>query len=462
MDTTLLKDKDLILTKLKDSMRASRGIPALEGTANEVLKKINSGGGSHIDELAALITGDFALTQRILKLVNSPMYAPFSKGTKSVSEALRILGSRAVVHLILSALIIDESDVQEDEEMVKAMMASELTQCLGGREGSEDATIASLLYNVGKLVTARFLPKENMRIERLVDMGYSADSAELAVLHLPIKELGAEVARWWHLPNDIVSIINGTGDKSLIAIAQFATTAVSLMRAGLTEEVGALLAKQDFSDESRNKLIKFVEDKARQAMNEPRRIRAPAVPDAPEFNELGVEEGLAVLSEYIRAKDVTDRLVIPAFVNGLREVVKASHCLILAPDKTGAYVVTQGSGDDLSKIGESLILTHRGRTTVAQALLVNSVDVMVLDLAKFNTRSLPDKFMELFPDAKMLSMLPVLTKDKFIGCVLFLVWSVPYALGALDVARLKKLRVSCSEHLTATDRIKNEDQKDTV
>ena len=68
---------DLSLEKLFAAMQNSKGYPALESTVASVLATLRNPKKGHRD-LAHHVVGDFALTQRTLKLANSAMYAPIS------------------------------------------------------------------------------------------------------------------------------------------------------------------------------------------------------------------------------------------------------------------------------------------------------------------------------------------------------------------------------------------------
>ena len=68
--------KTNILVKLFDKMKLSKGLPALASTVETVLSKLND---DDFTEVMLDITSDFALTQQVLQMANSAMYAPFAK-----------------------------------------------------------------------------------------------------------------------------------------------------------------------------------------------------------------------------------------------------------------------------------------------------------------------------------------------------------------------------------------------
>ena len=53
------------------------------------------------------VLSDPALTQKVLRLANSPMYAVFGGGINTVSKAVIVLGTEAIGHLALGLKLID-------------------------------------------------------------------------------------------------------------------------------------------------------------------------------------------------------------------------------------------------------------------------------------------------------------------------------------------------------------------
>jgi len=95
------------------AMHDSRGIPARERSVASVLGALD-GGDAPAQGAVPFIIEDFALTQKVLKLANSAMYAPFGAGTASVSSAMAVLGTEAVLHLVLGADLVSEEELQND------------------------------------------------------------------------------------------------------------------------------------------------------------------------------------------------------------------------------------------------------------------------------------------------------------------------------------------------------------
>ena len=111
-----------ILEKLLQAMTASKGIRASEHAVASVLGALDSGLDGK-QEVVEHIIEDVALTQKVLRLANSTMYAPFGYGSASVSSALAVLGSEAVLHLVLGADLVSEEDLKKDESLSRTLLA---------------------------------------------------------------------------------------------------------------------------------------------------------------------------------------------------------------------------------------------------------------------------------------------------------------------------------------------------
>ena len=219
-----------ILDKLLQAMQGAKGVPASERAVASVLGALdNSLESKHA--VVRHIVEDFALTQKVLKLANSSMYAPFGSGSASVSSALDVLGSEAVLHLVLGADLVSDEELQKDDNLSRTLLASELARnaC---EARAEDASIATLMVEIGRLMSSKYLPDETAAIARLVAGGQEPQDAATAVLGLSYQALGVELATRWNLPDAIRATIDGTGDPLLVGIARFSSAASALIHEG--------------------------------------------------------------------------------------------------------------------------------------------------------------------------------------------------------------------------------------
>jgi HD-like signal output (HDOD) protein len=167
----------------------------------------------HLEKLVAVIISDFSLTQKVLRLANSAMYAPFGGEVTTVSRAVLVLGQETVGHLALGLRLLDGfKGISTDRErakralaevMLTGLVARRLTENSGVREG-EEAVVCALLSRLGELLCVFYAPDEWQQIEhKAAAENLSVDAAAVAVLGIGTTELGQEIAARWGLPGTL-------------------------------------------------------------------------------------------------------------------------------------------------------------------------------------------------------------------------------------------------------------------
>lgn len=167
-----------------------------------------------IDEVVDVIRFDQALTASVLATANSSWSASRTRVT-TVRDAVIRLGTGPVLSVALGSTVrtrlgravpeygLDEGELWEHS--VAASLAGELlTRRATNRPPTETAT-AALLHDVGKLVMARFLDSELLRVLHLAaEEGVTRRKAEFDVLGVDHAELGGLIAQTWRLPGSLV------------------------------------------------------------------------------------------------------------------------------------------------------------------------------------------------------------------------------------------------------------------
>jgi len=229
-----------MLDKLFAAMQDADGVPALEDSVTALLDQF-ADQRKQPRPVADKVIEDVALTQQVLKLANSPMYAPFATDVGSVSSAVKVLGDDAVMHLVLNAPVVSAADLHAQPSLSLTLHAAEIARALGGHR-SEDASIATMMHNLGHLLVARLLPEEFDGIGQRIRAGEAQDAACRGVLGMTYQQVGKEVATRWNLPATIVSVIEGHGDPELQKLAELSNSAAILADQGQHEEAARLVA----------------------------------------------------------------------------------------------------------------------------------------------------------------------------------------------------------------------------
>jgi eukaryotic-like serine/threonine-protein kinase len=199
-------------------MRHKSDFPALSDSLARIQRVTNSESES-VGNLSNEILKDVALTNKLLRMVNSANYSHAGGGSIStVSRAVNLVGFAGIRNMAMSLVLLDHMHNkgharQLKEEFLRALMAGSLADelCKVGRDG-EEAFIGAMFQNLGRLLTEFYLPEEANQVRELVAAARAAspgsDSAAEAtvsvrVLGLSFEELGVGVATAWGLPENL-------------------------------------------------------------------------------------------------------------------------------------------------------------------------------------------------------------------------------------------------------------------
>ncbi|WPL19150.1 HDOD domain protein [Thiorhodovibrio winogradskyi] len=165
-----------------------------------------------IEDLAEVILTDPALAARLLRLVNSALYARQAP-IDSVTRAIPMIGFRALRDLVMatSAVAVFQDLPPERVNMEQfwfhgvacGVAAREIAQRLG-HKGGEQLFLAGLLHGIGKLVFFSRCPRDYLKVlERIENEGLTPAAAEEAIFGFHYATLGGELLRDWHFPERI-------------------------------------------------------------------------------------------------------------------------------------------------------------------------------------------------------------------------------------------------------------------
>ena len=158
------------------------------------------------------VLSDPVLTQKVLRLANSGMYAAFGGAVTTVSRAVMVLGSDAIGHLALGLKLIEElaaaspDSVPAHVEMEKAVLAGIVAQQVAGAAASphaEEAVVCSMLHTLGRMMVTFYMADYWVRLQTHSGVGHESAAAP-DVLGLTMEQLGQATATHWGLPNNLI------------------------------------------------------------------------------------------------------------------------------------------------------------------------------------------------------------------------------------------------------------------
>jgi serine/threonine protein kinase len=167
-------------------MRHKSDFPALSDSVARIQRVANSEDDS-ISDLTHEILKDVALTNKLLRLVNSVHYAHASRGTIStVSRAVSLVGFNAVRNMALSLVLLDHMQDRQHasqmrEEFLRAMMAGTVAaELCGAGQAAEGAFIGAMFQNLGRMLCEFYFPEEARQVRSLVASGRMEGGEESA------------------------------------------------------------------------------------------------------------------------------------------------------------------------------------------------------------------------------------------------------------------------------------------
>ncbi len=199
---------------LLERMQAESDFPALS-EAISAINRIAESDHDGVNELSNHILKDFALTSKLLKLVNAAYYTPLGGGTIStVSRAVVILGFNAVRAIALSLILFDNMENQAHAQLLKeefvrilyaGMLARELARHTPLRE-VEEAFIGAMLHTLGRTLTMCYFPDKMGAITTLIEADALAEEpASTRILGVSFERLGSGIAAHWGFPDSLLA-----------------------------------------------------------------------------------------------------------------------------------------------------------------------------------------------------------------------------------------------------------------
>lgn len=197
-------------------MQRTGDFPTISRTLADINRLTGEDSIANADKLANVILRDFALTSKLLKLVNSAFYGSRAAEITSISQAVVFLGLEKVRMTANSLTFFGhmkgDSSVLKDS-MTKSFLSGLIARHLAQRErlaGTEEAFICGMCQNLGENLVIFYFADEFADInelQRIKELDKSA--AARGVLGVGYAELGAAVAKAWNLPRSIIDSIRG-------------------------------------------------------------------------------------------------------------------------------------------------------------------------------------------------------------------------------------------------------------
>ncbi len=193
-------------------MRHKSDLPALSNTIGEVNRAVSSG-NERSSVLCAAILKDFALTNKLLRMVNTAYFRQFGGSISTVSRAIAILGFDNIRNVVMTLVLFEhlqnksQASALRDEiaaSYLAGVIARDVAHKLGARD-AEESFICGMFHRLGRLLATFYLHDEVQAVDRLVQ-GRAMDEARASkeILGVTYAELGLSIAKHWGFPDGIM------------------------------------------------------------------------------------------------------------------------------------------------------------------------------------------------------------------------------------------------------------------
>jgi HD-like signal output (HDOD) protein len=166
-----------------------------------------------IKTLADTVMCDFALTQKLLRLVNSA--AMGARKVTKVSDAITILGVGQLRAMATAMMLANGGGASKSPAVAAALTDAFVTGLISrnigrmsGLAAVEELFICGMFSPLGELLALYYLADEYAEIvRRVAEEGVQSIAAAREVLGLTFEELGIGVARHWQFPPAIINAL---------------------------------------------------------------------------------------------------------------------------------------------------------------------------------------------------------------------------------------------------------------
>ncbi|MPW24420.1 HDOD domain-containing protein [Alkalibaculum sp. M08DMB] len=192
-------------------------LPALPTIVNDVIK-LTEDPYSTVKDIERVIMKDQGLTSRILRLANSVHYG-YARRISTISEASTLLGFEAIKSMTLAASVnglmikkVPGYGLDENQLWIQSQSCAMISRYISKKiryPYADQAYVAGLLRDIGKMIISYYLvdySKEIMiKIEENPNLSFV--EVEEMVLGFNHSQIGAQVAKKWNLPDELIEAI---------------------------------------------------------------------------------------------------------------------------------------------------------------------------------------------------------------------------------------------------------------
>ncbi|MEK7775303.1 MAG: HDOD domain-containing protein [Candidatus Zixiibacteriota bacterium] len=191
-------------------------------------------------DLAAVIMADHQLTSRILRMANSAFYRESSGKVTTVTQAIILLGTRAVTNLAASATLFEAMNQFSRKSsfdivgfwtrsLATGVMARTLAMRLNRSRLAEEAFMAGFMHDIGQVILAGTFPLQYEKISELERDSNKIHQTEMILLGIDHQDAGEYLTLKWRLPEGLSRVVGHHHDIETLPREKTDTTLTALV-----------------------------------------------------------------------------------------------------------------------------------------------------------------------------------------------------------------------------------------
>jgi HD-like signal output (HDOD) protein len=199
------------------------GMPVFAHTARDI-SRVSDSQESSAAELARVVLQDAAMTAKLLRVANSPVFNPMGKSISTVSRAVVVLGFQEVRAICLSIAVVESMLKGKQKQRVIEEMARSFHAAVQARSfakqredtSPEEVFIATLLYRLGDMAFWAFAGESAVKMDTALRRQPTDAAAKIQqdVLGFVFRDLTLGLSQEWKLGKLLEQALQGKTDKN--------------------------------------------------------------------------------------------------------------------------------------------------------------------------------------------------------------------------------------------------------
>jgi len=188
-------------------------LPTLPQVVTKILAMTDSARGNAADLSKEM---DQSLSAKVMKVANSAFYGGRAARTvTSIHQGIVIIGFDAVKEIVLTTSLFHTFKNSQEVKIMQPLWRHSLESALIAKrlawvyryEGLDEAYLAGLLHDIGKLVIQQYFPDAYALAQKMSKAGGDALKAEKEVLGMTHAEIAGRMAKQWNFHESLVQAI---------------------------------------------------------------------------------------------------------------------------------------------------------------------------------------------------------------------------------------------------------------